>query len=395
MTKQDSTPAEILDQNRPIYLDHHATTPVDPQVVEAMLPYFGQRFGNASSRTHAYGWEAEKAVDSARSQVAALLGADPREIVFTSGATEANNLALKGAAESLRSTGKVILASPVEHPSVLEPLSWLGERGFEIRWLEVDRFGRVDPARVEAAIVPGTILVSLMAANNEVGTVQPIEEVSAICRKRGVLLHCDATQAIGRVDFRASSVDLASLSAHKFYGPKGAGALYVRRRDPEVRLARQMHGGGQERGMRAGTLNVPGIVGLGKACELCRRDSAGEERRRILGMRETLHARLMEAFPDLVLHGDPVHRLPGNLNVAIPGVQADALMMAMPDLAISAGSACASGSLEPSHVMKALGVRPELARASIRFGIGRPNLPGEIDLAARRVVETARKLRHR
>jgi cysteine desulfurase len=383
-----------LDRISPIYIDNHATTRVDPRVVEAMLPHFDRAYGNASSRSHPFGWEAEKAVEKGREQVALLLGADPREIVFTSGATESNNLALKGAAECLRAKGNRILSSPTEHPSVLDSLAWLRERGFEVEFLPVDARGRVAPEAVLEALRPGTILVSLMAGNNEVGTVHPIEEIGRICSARGALLHCDATQAVGRIPFRAEWVHLASLTAHKIHGPKGVGALHVRRRDPEVKLAKQIHGGGQERGMRSGTLNVPGIVGLGRACEICRLEGE-EESRRVGALRDLLRERLLGAFPDLVEHGDPAWRLPGNLNVAFPGTASDALMMAMPDLALSAGSACASGSLEPSHVMKAMKVRPEIARASLRFGVGRFNTREEIERVASRVIETVRKVRRR
>lgn len=374
-----------------IYLDHHATTPVDPRVLEAMLPYLKERFGNASSRSHRYGWEAEEAVERARRQVADLIGADPREIVFTSGATEANNLALLGAAARAGAGRRHLVVSPLEHPSVRETALHLHERGFEVAWLRVDAAGRVDPAEVERAITDRTFLVSVMAANNEVGTVQPVDRIGAICRARGILFHTDASQAVAKVPFRVDQVDLAVLTGHKIYGPKGCGALYVRRKNPSVELERQVHGGGQERGLRPGTLNVAGIVGLGMACEIGRmeleKDAAHDAR-----LRDRLWNRLARGFDGLVVHGSTQHRLPGNLHVAFPGLDSQSLMLAVPEVAVSSGSACASGSLEPSHVLQAMGVPPERARASVRFGVGRFNTEEEIDRAAELFLAAAKRL---
>ncbi|MGQ0614889.1 MAG: cysteine desulfurase family protein [Planctomycetaceae bacterium] len=423
----------------PIYLDNNATTPVDPRVRDAMLPYLGERFGNASSRSHRYGWEAEEAVEEARKQVAALLGADPREIVFTSGATESNNLALKGLAEAWeggggrslpRPAGEAparvgraaapaghsqdvppagddssgrrrapgggghIISSPTEHPSVLDTLAYLERRGFAVTLVPVDAFGRVSPEAVERALRPDTFLVSLMAANNEIGTLHPVREIGALCARRGVLFHTDATQALGKVPFdvQREGVHLASLTAHKMYGPKGSGALYVRRRDPEVRLALQMHGGGHERGMRSGTLGVPGIVGLGKACALAASEREAEAPR-CAALRDMLLARLRDAIPDLHRNGHASGCLPGNLNVSIPGVESEALMLALPELAISSGAACSSGSLEPSGTLKAIGLAPELARCPVRFGIGRFSSAGEVERAASLVTAAVARLR--
>jgi len=378
----------------PIYLDHNATTPVDPRVRDAMLPWLGERFGNAASRSHRFGWEAEEAVEQARARVAALLGADPREIVFTSGATESNNLALKGLAEAREGGGGHVVSSPTEHPSVLDTLAWLQTRGVAVTLLPVDRHGRVSPGDVEAALRADTFLVTLMAAQNEIGTLHPVREVGAVCARRGVLFHCDATQALGKVPFDAArdGVHLASLTAHKMYGPKGCGALYVRRRDPEVRLRIQMHGGGHERGLRSGTLNVPGIVGLGAAAELGARERE-EEAARCRALRDALLARLRAALPDLALNGHPTERLPGNLHVSIPGVESEALMLALPELAVSSGAACSSGSLEPSPTLRAIGLPPDLARCPVRFGIGRSTSAAEVERAAALVAEAAVRLR--
>jgi len=378
----------------PIYLDNNATTPVDPRVLDAMLPFLRERFGNPSSRSHPYGWEAERAVEEARERVARLLGADAREIVFTSGATESNNLALRGAFEAREGGGGHVVTAATEHPSVLDVLAALERRGLRVTYLPVDRDGRVSAAQVEAALRPDTFVVSLMAANNEIGTLHPIREIGAVCEKRGVLFHTDATQAVGKVPFdvRKDHVHLASITAHKIYGPKGCGALYVRRRDPGVRLARQQHGGGQERGLRSGTLNVPGIVGLGAAAELCRLEREAEATR-LRALRDRLYARLRDAIGDLVLNGHPEERLPGNLNVSIPGIESEALMMAAPEIAVSSGAACGSGSLEPSHVLRALGLRPELLRCPLRFGIGRFNTEADIDRAAAAVARAVLRLR--
>ncbi|MHC4930781.1 MAG: cysteine desulfurase family protein [Planctomycetota bacterium] len=377
-----------------IYLDNHATTPVDPRVLEAMLPYFREMFGNAASRSHRYGWEAEGAVDRGRRQVAAMLGADEREIVFTSGATESNNLALKSAAAARAGLGKHILVSPIEHHSVMETLEHLAHSGFEVEVLPVDAHGRVRVEDVAAAVNDRTILISVMLANNEVGTIQPLNEIGALAAERGIWLHSDVTQGVGKIPFnvRAAGIHLASLTAHKIYGPKGCGALYVSRKDPFIQLTRRIHGGGQERGMRAGTLNVPGIVGLGKACELCSAEQEEEATQAAL-LRDRLEHRLRAGLEEIRVNGDPDHRLPGNLHVAFPGVDSQSLMMAVPEVAVSSGAACTSGSIEPSHVLKAMGVPAEQAGSSIRFGIGRFNTAAEIEDAAERLIGAVRKLR--
>ncbi len=368
---------------RPIYLDHHATTPVDPRVLEAMLPWFGPRFGNAASRTHRFGWEAEKAVELARRRIAELAGATPREIVFTSGATESNNLAIKG-------TGaRHIVTLSTEHRAVLDPLKRLG---CPAAILTPRADGRIDLDALRDAIRPDTGLVSIMAANNEIGTVQPLAEIGAICRERGVLFHCDAAQAFGKIplDVEAAGIDLLSISAHKIYGPKGVGALYVRRR---VRLAPQIDGGGHEFGMRSGTLNVPGIVGFGEACAIAAAEMESDAAR-IGALRDRLQRMLEASAGGIRVNGSIEHRLPGNLNVSFCGVDAEALLMSMPELALSTGSACSSGAAEPSHVLRAIGLSEELARSAVRFGLGRFNSEGEIDYAAGRICEAVTRLRN-
>jgi len=374
-----------------IYLDNHATTPVDPRVLDAMLPYFVEEFGNASSSSHAYGWRADAAVEKARGQVATLIGADPREIVFTSGATESNNLALKGAIPD----GSHVIASPLEHPSVTDTLIFLQTRqtrGCTVTWLEVDAGGRVDPADVERAIGDDTALVTLMAANNEIGTIQPMAEIGRICADRGVRFHSDVTQAVGKIAVhpRESGIHLAALTAHKIYGPKGAGALYVSRKDPAIKLRNQLHGGGQERGIRPGTLNVPGIVGLGAACELCRLE-LDEEAACMARLRDRLEKRLTTELHGVIVNGS--HRVPGNLHVTFVGVDAQLLMLAVPDIAVSAGSACASGAIEQSHVLSAIHMRREHAGSSIRFGLGRFTSEDHIETTADLFVAAVRKLR--
>lgn len=378
----------------PIYLDHHATTPVDPRVLEAMLPYFGPKFGNASSRGHRFGWEAEQAVERARRQVAELAGASPREIVFTSGATESDNLALKGVAEAYRARGGHIVTAATEHAAVLDTARHLERQGFRVTILPPRPDGLIDLDRLRDAILPETILVSIMYANNEIGTIQPVREIAAICREKGVLFHSDAVQAFGKVpiDVEAVPIDLLSMSAHKMYGPKGAGALYVRRRDPRVRLAAQMDGGGHEHGLRSGTLNVPAIAGFGEACAICAREMT-EEAGRVGRLRDRLKARIEEGLDAIRVNGTMAQRLPGNLNVAFAGVDADALLMSLPDIAISTGSACTSAAVEPSHVLKALGLTPEAAHSSVRFGLGRFNTEEEIDYAAGKTIEAVKKLR--
>jgi cysteine desulfurase len=378
----------------PVYMDCHATTPVDPRVLEAMLPYFTTEFGNAASKSHAFGWRAEEAVEGARAEVARLVGATARELVFTSGATESDNLALKGVARFHRARGRHLVSCRTEHKAVLDSLRALEREGFEVTLLEVDRDGRLDPERLRAALRPDTVLASVMHANNETGVVQPVEELARITRAAGVLFHCDAAQSVGRIPFdvEALGVDLASLSAHKMYGPKGVGALYVRRRPVRVRLSAEMDGGGHERGHRSGTLNVPGIVGFGKAAELCRAEGAGEAER-VLALRERLRGGLLAGVDRVSVNGSLAHRLPGNLNVSFEGIEGEALMMAVREVAVSAGSACTSASLEPSHVLRAMGVPDHLAHASIRFGLGRFNTAEEVDHAVRLFVAQVRRLR--
>ncbi len=379
----------------PIFMDYHSTTPVDPRVVDEMLPYFTEKFGNAASRNHAFGWVAEEAVEHARERVAKLIGAQSeKEIVFTSGASESNNLALKGVAEFYRDKGDHIVTCVTEHKAVLDTAKRLEKEGFRVTYLPVGKDGRVDLGQLEAAITDKTILVSIMLANNEIGTVQPLAEIGAITRKKGVLFHTDAVQGVGKVDFdvQAMNVDLASLTAHKMYGPKGVGALYVRRSKPRVRLAAQMDGGGHERGMRSGTLNVPGIVGFGKACEIMREDGKAEAIR-LRALRDRLQKKLQGALEEVHVNGSVEHRLPGNLNVSFAFVEGEAMMMAIKDVAVSSGSACTSASLEPSYVLRALGVGDELAHSSIRFGIGRFNTEEEVDYVADLVIQKVQKLR--
>ena len=370
----------------PIYLDHHATTPLDRRVLDAMLPYLNETFGNAASRTHAFGWEAEAAVDAAREKIARFIGAaSPKEIVITSGATESDNLAIKGAAEYYGSRGKHIITTAIEHKAVLDSCKRLEKQGFEVTYLRVGKDGIVDPDDVKAAITDQTILVSVMLANNEVGTIQPIGEIGKITRERGVIFHCDAVQGLGKTPFdvKEMNVDLASITAHK---------LYVRRSRPRVRLVAQMDGGGHERGNRSGTLNVPGIVGLAKACEIYEQEGK-EENARVLGLRQKLYSRINEELDLVVLNGHPERRVPGNLNLSFAFVEGEALMMAIKDVAVSSGSACTSASLEPSYVLRAMGLDEDLAHSSIRFGIGRFNTDDEIDYVADLVIEKVKKLR--
>ena len=378
----------------PIYLDYHATTPVDPEVFEAMLPYFTKVFGNASSRNHELGWTAEAAVEKARAQVARLVGASDKEMIFTSGATESNNLALMGVAEMYREKGNHIITSPIEHKSVLDTCHYLEKRGFEITYLPVDNHGQVSPEAVGAAITDKTILVSVMIANNEIGTLNPVAAIGRICRGKGVFFHCDAVQAVGKIKINVDSmfIDMLSLSAHKIYGPKGVGALYVRRRNPRVRLAPLIHGGGHERGMRSGTLNVPGIVGFGKAAEICERNFENENAR-IKHLRDKLWQGIKEGLDEVYLNGHPTERIPNNLNVSFAYVEGESLMMGMKELAVASGSACTSASLEPSYVLKQIGVGEDLAHTSIRFSVGRFTTDAEVDFAIAKVIETVKKLR--
>jgi cysteine desulfurase len=378
----------------PIYMDNNATTPLDPRVLEAMMPYLTNEFGNAASRSHSFGWRAEEAVDKAREQVADLIGANEKEIVLTSGATESDNLAIKGVADFYKDKGNHIITCRTEHKAVLDTCKRLEREGFEVTYLNVDKAGRVDPEDVRKAITDKTILVSIMFANNEIGTVQPVAEIGAICREKGVLFHCDAVQGVGKLPFDVDQmkVDLASLSAHKMYGPKGVGALYVRRKPTRVRLVPIIDGGGHERGMRSGTLNVPGIVGFGKAAEIAKNELA-EEGIRTGKLRMRLQDYLFKHLDHLELNGHPEHRLPGNLNVSFAFVEGEALMMAIKDVAVSSGSACTSASLEPSYVLRACGISEDLAHTSIRFGIGRFNTEAEVDHVGKYVVGQVAKLR--
>jgi len=378
----------------PVYMDNNSTTPCDPRVVEAMLPYFTEKFGNAASRNHAFGWQAEEAVENAREQVAELIGASPKEIIFTSGATESNNLAIKGVASMYRKKGNHIITCVTEHKAVIDPLKRLERDGWNVTWLAVDPDGRVDPRQVREAITDQTVLVSIMVANNEVGTIQPIAEIGAICKEKGVLFHTDAVQAAGKIplDVQKMGIDLLSLSGHKMYGPKGVGALYVRRKDPRVRLDAIQDGGGHERGMRSGTLAVPLIVGLGAAAEIARREMP-EESARLLNLRERLRQGIMGQLDHVEVNGHPTERLPGNMNLSFGFVEGEGLMMGIKDIAVSSGSACTSASLEPSYVLKALGADDERAHSSIRFGIGRFNTEEEIDFVIRDVVRAVNHLR--
>ena len=379
----------------PIFMDNHSTTPLDPRVLDEMLPFFTSKFGNAASRSHRFGWEAEEAVDHSRERIARLVGAkDEKEIVFTSGATESDNLAIKGVAEFYRDKGNHIVTTVTEHKAVLDTCKRLEKEGYEVTYVGVDKHGRVDPDEIKGAIREKTILVSVMLANNEIGTVQPLAEIGKITRARGVLLHCDAVQGVGKVDFNVqeTNVDLASLSAHKMYGPKGIGALYVRRSKPRVRLAAQVDGGGHERGMRSGTLPVPLIAGFGKACEIMAQEGKAESTR-MLALRERLRAGIMGKLEEVYVNGSLEHRLPGNLNISFNFVEGEGLMMAIKDVAVSSGSACTSASLEPSYVLRALGVGDELAHSSIRFGLGRFNTEEEVDFVADLVTDKVRRLR--
>jgi cysteine desulfurase len=381
---------------RPIYLDHHATTPLDPAVLEAMMPYLTDRFGNASSRLHRYGWEAEEAVLTAREQVAALIHAKPEEIIFTSGATESDNLALKGIAQAYRHKGNHIITATTEHKAVLDTCKALEADGFEVTYVPVDRLGLVDPDDVRKAITPRTILISIMYANSEIGTIAPLAAIGTIAREHGVLLHSDAVQGIGKIACEVNDlqVDLLSLSGHKIYGPKGIGALYIRTTRPRrIRLRPLIDGGGQERGLRSGTLNVPAIVGLGKACELCQQ-LWPEESVRLQTLRQRLYEGLGQRLDEMFLNGHAEQRLPGNLNVSFAYVQSESLLMVLKDIvALSAGAACASGSHEPSYVLRAIGVDDTLASASIRFGLGRNTTAEEIDIVIDAVATKVERLR--
>ena len=382
----------------PIYIDNQATTAVDPRVLEAMLPYFTEKFGNAASRNHEFGWKAEEAVENARGQIARLIRANPREIVFTSGATESDNLAIKGIADPLREKGREngnhIITQATEHKAVLDVCKRLEKSGCDVTYLPVSAEGLIDLDDLRRAITPKTILISIMYANNEIGVIQPIAEIGTIAKEKKILFHVDAVQAVGKipVDVQKDGIDLLSISAHKIYGPKGVGALYVRRKDPRVELSAMIDGGGHERGMRSGTLNVPGIVGLGKACEICLKEMQ-EESERLRLLRDKLKHSIMSRLYGTAINGSMDHRLPNNLNLSFSGVEGDALLMGINDVAVSSGSACTSAMIEPSYVLRALGVSEDLAHSSIRFGLGRFNTEEEVDYVADRVVETVKRLR--
>src|SRR6202051_4622969 len=378
----------------PIYMDNHATTPIDPRVFKAMTPYFTEIFGNAASRNHSFGWQAEEATEKARKQIADLIGATAKEIVFTSGATESDTLALKGVAEMYAEKGNHIITAATEHKAILDTCKRLAKHGTRVACLPVQQNGLVDLEQLKAAITDKTVLISIMHANNEIGVLQPIREIGRIARERGVLLHTDGTQAAGKVPVNVidDNIDLMSISAHKMYGPKGVGALYVRRRNPRVQLTAQMDGGGHERGMRSGTLNVPGIVGLGEACALCQAEMP-EESKRLMALRNRLKARLEAGLDEIYLNGSWEHRLPHSLNVSFAYVEGESLLMGINDVAVSSGSACTSATLEPSYVLKALGLGDDLAHSSIRFGLGRFNTQAERDYVANKVIDVVTKLR--
>jgi cysteine desulfurase len=378
----------------PIYMDNNSTTRVDPRVVEAMIPYFTEKFGNAASRTHAFGWEAESSVDEAREQIASLIGATEKEIIFTSGATESNNLALKGVAAMYKKKGNHIITLPTEHKCVLDTCKRLERDGYQITYLPVDKDGRVTAEQVKAAITEKTILVSIMFANNEIGTIQPIAAIGKVCKEKGVLFHTDAVQAVGKVpvDVIAMNIDLLSMTAHKLYGPKGIGALYVRKKDPRVRLEPMIDGGGHERGMRSGTLPVPLIIGFGEAARIAKAEMVSETQK-TFALRERLRKGIMDALPESYLNGHATERLPGNANISFAYVEGEGLMMGIKDVAVSSGSACTSASLEPSYVLRALGVGDELAHSSIRFGLGRFNTEEEVDYVVKLVVKEVNRLR--
>jgi cysteine desulfurase len=378
----------------PLYMDNHSTTQMDPRVLETMLPYFIEKFGNAASRNHQFGWEAEEAVEHARKQIAKLIHCDAKEIVFTSGATESDNLALKGVVEMYKEKGDHVITCSTEHRAILDTCKSLEKRGIKVTYLPVEKDGRVNPDEVRKAITDKTILISIMLANNEIGTIHPIAEIGKIAKEKGILLHCDATQGVGKipVDVEALKVDLMSFTAHKMYGPKGVGALYVRKKGPRVRLVPQIDGGGHERGMRSGTLPVPLIIGFGKACELCEQEMPAESKR-IAAMRDRLQAQIMKSLDECYLNGHPTERLPHNLNISFAYVEGEALLMGVKEIALSSGSACTSATLEPSYVLRALGVGSDLAHSSIRFGLGRFTTDEEVDYTAKRMVEAVTRLR--
>ncbi len=379
----------------PIYMDNHATTPTDRRVLEAMLPYFTEKFGNAASRNHSFGWEAEEAVDKARNQIAALINAKPKEIIFTSGATESDNLAIKGVVEFYKDKGNHVITCVTEHKAVLDSCRALERAGkATVTYLPVDRYGMVDPDDVRKAITDKTVLITIMYANNEIGTIHPVGEIGRLAKEKGIVFHCDAVQAVGKipVDIERDGIDLLSMSAHKIYGPKGVGAIYVRSKGPRIRITAQMDGGGHERGMRSGTLNVTGIVGLGKACEVAKTEMF-DEGRRLTELRNKLQAGIFERLDDVFLNGHPTERLPGNLNLSFAYVEGESLLMGINDVAVSSGSACTSATLEPSYVIRALGTDEELAHSSIRFGLGRFNTEEEVDFVTDKVCSEVKRLR--
>jgi cysteine desulfurase len=378
----------------PIYMDNHATTPLDPRVLEAMIPFFTEKFGNAASRNHSFGWEAEAAVENAREQIAKLIGATAKEIIFTSGATESNNLAIKGIAEMYKERGNHIITQATEHKAVLDTCKRLEKYGYRVTYLPVKADGLIDIEDLKRAMDDKTILVSIMMANNEIGVVQPVAEIGKLCHERGILFHTDGVQAAGKIpiDVNTMSIDALSLSAHKLYGPKGVGALYVRRRNPRVQISSQIDGGGHERGMRSGTLNVPGIVGFGKACEIAREEMESEIKR-LSKLRDKLKAKLEGSLDYIHVNGTMEHRLPGNLNVSFVYVEGESLLMGINEIAVSSGSACTSATLEPSYVLKALGLGDDVAHSSIRFGLGRFNNEAEVDYVADKLIDVVQKLR--
>lgn len=378
----------------PIYMDNHATTPMDPRVLEEMLPYFMEKFGNAASRNHAFGWAAEEGVETARERIAKLVGATTKEIIFTSGATESDNLAIKGVAEMYKEKGNHIITAVTEHKAVLDTCKRLEKYGYRVTYLPVQKDGLIDLDDLKRAMDDKTILVTIMYANNEIGVLQPVTEIGKLCHERGVIFHSDATQAVGKVpvDVVKQNIDVMSISAHKMYGPKGVGALYVRRKNPRVQISAIIDGGGHERGMRSGTLNVPGIVGLGKACAIATEEMA-KEACTLAGLRNRLRDSIMGRLDEVYINGSMEHRLPGNLNISFAYVEGESLLMGINDIAVSSGSACTSATLEPSYVLKALGTGDDLAHSSIRFGIGRFNTQAEVDYVADRVVETVTRLR--
>ena len=378
----------------PVYMDNHATTPMDPRVLEEMLPYFMEKFGNAASRNHSFGWAGEEGVETARERVAKLVGATTKEIIFTSGATESDNLAIKGVAEMYREKGNHIITAVTEHKAVLDTCKRLEKNGYRVTYMPVQKDGLVDLEDLKRAMDDKTILVSIMWANNEIGVLQPVAEIGKLCRERGIIFHTDATQAVGKipVDVNKNNIDVMSISAHKMYGPKGVGALYVRRKNPRVQISAIIDGGGHERGMRSGTLNVPGIVGLGKACAIASEEMA-KESCYLAGLRNRLRDKIMGGLDEVYINGSTEHRLPGNLNISFAYVEGESLLMGINDIAVSSGSACTSATLEPSYVLKALGLGDDVAHSSIRFGLGRFNTEPEVDYVSDKVIDIVQKLR--